>query len=342
MGTPDEKYFQNHIVEYLIANNKLYNERTSVDFDLEAMCDRKELLRFLQAQKGNWEKVCHKFNSENEALEAVIKRYNERLKQESIINILNGHDDKEFKIKGITLKLVQYRPQLVTDEKDTFMELYKKNRFSVIKEFKYSTNAKDKDNRIDLVFLINGLPIMTCELKNELSGTHWNYLKAIEQYQKDRDPKNRFLQTCLVHFAVDNNYAFMTTRLNGEDTRFLPFNRFITNPVIEGEYATAYLWQDIWQADSLLNLLENFIKNYDEKDEEGKTTNVTVFPRFHQLRAVNNLVKWSKENGAGYNYLIEHSAGSGKTKTMAWLAHQFANTFVLDAQGNKKRFTIAL
>ena len=336
-SAPNEKYFQNHIVEYLVNNNPLYIERKSTDFDLDAMCDREELLRFLRAQKSTWDKLCRKFDSEQETLNAVISRYNERLKSESIINILNGRDDKAFKIKGVTLKLVQYKPQLVTSDDDEFVRLYSQNHIAVVKEFKYSTDEKDCNNRLDLVFLINGLPIMTCELKNELSATHWNYADAINQYKKDRNPKNRFLKTCLVHFAVDNNYAFMTTRLAGEDTNFLPFNRFTHNPPIEGEYATAYLWQDIWQADSLLNLLENFIKNYNETDEEGHTENVTVFPRYHQLRAVRNLIKWSKENGAGHNYLIEHSAGSGKTKSMAWLAHQLANTFVPDGKGGKKK-----
>lgn len=333
----DEKYLQYHIVEYLVENNSLYIERKSSDFNLDDMCDREELLRFLRAQKSNWGKLCRIANGEDDALNAVIKRYNERLKTESIIHLLNGKADKEFKVKGVPLKLVQYRPQLVNDEEDEFVQLYKQNRFAVIKEFRYSNDPKDSGNRIDLVFLINGLPIMTCELKNELSSTHWNYLDAIKQYQEERDPDNRFLKTCLVHFAVDNNYAFMTTHLAGKDTGFLPFNRFTTNPPIEGDYATAYLWQDIWQADSLLNLLENFIKNYDETDEEGKTTNVTVFPRYHQLRVVTNLVNWSKQKGAGANYLIEHSAGSGKTKSMAWLAHQLANTFVPDKNGNKKK-----
>ena len=229
----NEKYFQNHIVEYLVNNNSLYIERKSTDFDLDAMCDREELLRFLRAQKSVWEKLCRKFDSEQETLNAVISRYNERLKSESIINILNGRDDKAFKIKGVTLKLVQYQPQLVTSD-DEFVRLYSQNHIAVVKEFKYSTDEKDCNNRLDLVFLINGLPIMTCELKNELSATHWNYADAINQYKKDRNPKNRFLKTCLVHFAVDNNYAFMTTRLAGEDTNFLPFNRFTHNPPIEG------------------------------------------------------------------------------------------------------------
>lgn len=336
-SAPDEKYLQNHIAEYLTANNELYTERKSDDFDLEAMCDRGELLRFLREQTDAWRRLCKKFGNEDDALEAVINRYNDRRRNESVIKILNGKDETAFKVKGVTLKLVQYRPQLVSDENDENVRLYKQNRFSLIKEFRYSKNDGDEKNRIDLVWLINGLPIMTCELKNELSATHWNYTDAIKQYQNDRDHNNGFLKTCLVHFAVDNNYAFMTTRLSGSRTLFLPFNRFTKNPPIEGEYATAYLWREIWQADSLLNILENYIKNYDEVDEEGKRKNVTVFPRYHQMRAVNNLIRWSKENGAGNNYLIEHSAGSGKTKTMAWLAHQLANTFVPDGKGGKKK-----
>ena len=207
MNPLDEKFLQYHIVEYLVENNPLYVERKSSDFDLNAMCDREELLCFLRAQTNDWGRVCRKFSSEQDALEAVIKRYNERLGNESIIHLLNGKADKEFKIKGVPLKLVQYRPQMVTGDNDEFVQLYRQNRFAVVKEFRYSNAPKDEKNRIDLVFLINGLPIMTCELKNELSSTHWNYLEAIRQYKKDRnDPQNRFLKTCLVHFAVDNNY----------------------------------------------------------------------------------------------------------------------------------------
>lgn len=119
---------------------------------------------------------------------------------------------------------------------------------------------------------------------------------------------------------IDNNYAFMTTFLNGEDTAFLPFNVDSVNPQVPGDYATSYLWRDIWQADSLLNILDHFIKNV---QSDGKS--VTYFPRYHQLRVVRNLIKWVGEDGPGHNYLIEHSAGSGKTKSMAWLAHQLVN-----------------
>lgn len=325
---PSEKDFQQHIVECLTADKNFYIERKFSDFSLKDLCDREELLRFLRAQTENWGKLCRKFSSEQEALDAVIKRYKERLQNESLIHILNGIDDKEFKIKGVKLKLVQYKPEQAQEDSE-FVKLYRQNRFAVIQEFHYTDIGDHDKDRIDLVFLINGLPFMTCELKNEFSSTHWNYTDAIKQYKEDRNPKddhNGFLKTCLVHFAVDNNYAFMTTRLAGQSTRFLPFNRDTRNPPIDGEYSTAYLWRDIWQADSLLNIFEHFIKNYDETDENGKKKNVTVFPRYHQLRAVRNLVTWCKTEGAGHNYLIEHSAGSGKTKSMAWLAHQLANT----------------
>ena len=129
------------------------------------------------------------------------------------------------------------------------------------------------------------------------------------------------LRNCLVHFVMDNCFVFMTTKLNGEQTRFLPFNKESTNPVIEGEYPTAYMWQEILQADSLLDILEHFIKRYN--DEDGKP--IVIFPRFHQLRAVRKLRQMVVEEGPGHNYLIQHSAGSGKTKSMAWLAHQLAN-----------------
>lgn len=329
---PSEKDFQQHIVNCLTADKDFYIERKSSDFSLKDLCDREELLRFLQAQTENWGKVCRKFSNEQEALDAVIKRYKERLQNESLIHILNGIDDKEFKIKGVKLKLVQYKPEQALEDSE-FVKLYRQNRFAVVQEFHFANTGDHEKDRIDLVFLINGLPFMTCELKNELSSTHWNYTDAIRQYKEDRSPKddhNGFLKTCLVHFAVDNNYAFMTTRLAGQSSRFLPFNRETKNPPIEGEYSTAYLWQDIWRADSLLNIFEHFIKNYDETDENGVKKNVTVFPRYHQLRAVRKLLALCKSEGPGHNYLIEHSAGSGKTKSMAWLAHQLANAIKPD------------
>ncbi|MDE7025939.1 MAG: DEAD/DEAH box helicase family protein [Paramuribaculum sp.] len=182
--------------------------------------------------------------------------------------------------------------------------------------------AADRENELDLCILVNGLPLLTMELKNE--GTNQNYTNGIYQYRNFRDPDNRMLKNCLVHFVMDNQYTFMTTRLEGEKTNFLPFNRDSRNPDIEGEYPTAYMWQSILQADSLLDIIEKFIKRVREV-KNGKEVYTIYFPRFHQLRAVRMLRRRVREDGPGHNYLIQHSAGSGKTKSMAWLAHQLAN-----------------
>lgn len=129
-----------------------------------------------------------------------------------------------------------------------------------------------------MCILLNGLPLVTFELKNE--GTGQNYGHGIYQYRFDRSPINRMLRNCLVHFVMDNQYVFMTTKLDGKQTRFLPFNKESANPPIENEYPTAYMWQDILQVDSLLGLIEHFIKRYN--DEDGNP--MGIFPRFHQLK----------------------------------------------------------
>lgn len=317
----DETLFEEHFTD-MLSHSPLYNERAPQDFDIDNLVDRGMLERFLQAQPKVWKRLQDAYG--NEATDAVIKEYNNHLyRKEAMQTILR----KGLTLKGIKVKLMQLKPVLGGESTENY-KLYLENRFSIVRQMKYSTAAKDKDNRLDLCILVNGLPIITCELKNE--GTGQNYLNAIHQYRNDRDADNRMLKTCMVHFAIDNNYVFMTTKLNGLNTRFLPFNRETQNMPIEGEYPTAYMYRDfmegdyemtgILMADSLLDLIENFIKTY---EEDGKK--VTIFPRFQQLRAVRKLRKAVREEGPGHNYLIQHSAGSGKTKTMAWLAHQLAN-----------------
>ena len=315
-----EKRFEEHITECL-ASSPMYCQREHKDFDIKSLCDRGELQHFLQAQKNIWAKMTKEFGEG--ALDEVVRVYNSTLDSQGMLHVLK----KGIKIRGMEVRFVGFKDEMAPEGSEPDL-LYKANRFAVVRQMRYSTASADSQNSIDLVLLINGLPIITAELKNEF--TDQNYTHSIQQYRRDRNPDNRFLWNCLVHFAVDNNYAFMTTRLKGEETYFLPFNQDSVNPPIEGDYATAYLWRDIWQADSLLNIIEHFIKSYKVKATDKEKT--TFFPRFHQLRAVRKLVQYAKEEGAGHNYLIEHSAGSGKTKTMAWLAHQLANT--MDAQGN--------
>lgn len=313
MNIDNETKFEEHIEAALLAS-PLYIKRDPKDFDIKRRVDTDMLYQFLRSQTDVWARMIKRFKNDDAALEAVIKDYNSKLDNgHSLVDILR----KGLKIQGIPIKLMQTKPTLAGED-SALHELYLANRFAVVRQMRYSLDKADKGNELDLCILLNGFPIITAELKNE--GTHQNYTNGIWQYRHDRDPKNPMLRTALVHFVIDNNYAFMTTFLNGEDTAFLPFNVDSVNPQVPGDYATSYLWRDIWQADSLLNIIDHFIKNV---QSDGKS--VTYFPRYHQLRVVRNLIKWVGEDGPGHNYLIEHSAGSGKTKSMAWLAHQLVN-----------------
>lgn len=313
MNIDNETKFEAHIEAALLAS-PLYIKRDPKDFDIKRRVDPDMLYQFLRSQTDVWARMIKRFKSDDAALEAVIKDYNSKLDNgHSLVDILR----KGLKIQGIPIKLMQTKPTLAGED-SALHELYLANRFAVVRQMRYSLDKTDKGNELDLCILLNGFPIITAELKNE--GTGQNYTNGIWQYRHDRDPKNPVLRTALVHFVIDNNYAFMTTFLNGEDTAFLPFNVDSVNPQVPGDYATGYLWRDIWQADSLLNILDHFIKNV---QSNGKS--ITYFPRYHQLRVVRNLIRWVGEDGPGHNYLIEHSAGSGKTKSMAWLAHQLVN-----------------
>lgn len=316
----NETKFEEHIASYL-ANSDLFNQRSSAQFDIEKLCDVEMLEQFLRQQPVVWNKLTKHFPGQEVA--TVIREYNKRIDRgESILTIMR----KGFTISGAKVKFCQFKPVLEGEGTDNY-RLYRANRFSVVRQMRYSL-GEDSGNELDLCILLNGIPLFTFELKNE--GSDQNYTHGILQYKRHRDPHNRMLRNCLVHFVMDNQYAFMTTFLNGEETTFLPFNQETVNPPIEGEYPTAYMWRRVLQADSILDLLENFIKRYDEyyenKDtKEQKKRTVVIFPRFHQLRAVRKLRELVSEEGPGHNYLIQHSAGSGKTKTMAWLAHQLAN-----------------
>lgn len=191
----------------------------------------------------------------------------------------------------------------------------------------------------DLVLSLNGIPIITIELKNKLSATGWNVDDGINQYKLERNPHGKlfaFKTRTLVHFAVDTDQVYMTTRLQGEDTFFLPFNRGHNggagNPPIAGKVRTAYLWEDILTKDSLMDIIGRFIhlevtekKIKTDSGNRYKTTETMIFPRFHQLDCVRKLTHHSRKHGAGHNYLIQHSAGSGKSNSIAWLAHHLSS-----------------
>jgi len=230
-----------------------------------------------------------------------------------------------YELRGVKLDLAYFRPAHgLTPE---LAERYRANRLSVIRQLPYSP---DHNNTLDVALFVNGLGVATAELKNALTGQ--TVVDAKNQYRHDRDPRDTFLsRRAVVHFAVDTDVAFMTTRLAGADTHFLPFNRGSSPdgrggegnpPAPEGSYATSYLWQQVWQRDAFMDILGRFI--HLEVDEDSNPGNI-IFPRYHQWDAVLKLLAAAREDGAGDNYLIAHSAGSGKTNTIGWLAHRLAS-----------------
>jgi type I restriction enzyme R subunit len=220
---------------------------------------------------------------------------------------------------------------------------YAANRLGITRQLRYSPRHT---NTLDVTLSVNGLPIATLELKNPL--THQTVEDAIEQYRHDRDPREplfEFKRRTLVHFAVDTEAVWMTTRLASSATHFLPFNKGFEkgagNPPdkLRRNYRTAYLWEEVLQRDSLLDLLARFLHIQVEEvrtDEGRKVKKETmIFPRYHQLRAVRRLVSAARTEGVGHNYLVEHSAGSGKSNTIGWLAHRLAS---LHDEGDNRVF----
>jgi type I restriction enzyme R subunit len=236
-----------------------------------------------------------------------------------------------FKCYGRTLRVAFFKPAHGMNPE--LAAHYAANRVGVTRQLRYS--AKNT-NELDLVLSINGIPVVTAELKNPMTGQTVTH--AIAQYQQDRDhrePLFEFKRRALVHFAVDTELVFMTTHLAGSATHFLPFNKGLDGgagnaPDPTGEtYRTAYLWQEVWQRDSLLDIFARFmhLQVEDKRTEDGRRIKkeTMVFPRYHQLQAVRGLEAAARQEGPGQNYLVEHSAGSGKSNTIGWLAHRLAS-----------------
>ncbi len=245
-----------------------------------------------------------------------------------------------FKCYGKTFRMAWFRPNTTMNPEAA--ENYARNRLTITRQVAFTSVMKRADGKnrrciIDVTLAVNGIPVVTAELKNPLTGQH--VADAMRQYVVERDGRDllfSFKKRALVHFAVDPDEVWMATRLSGEETRFLPFNRGNNhgagNPPVEGNWKTHYLWDEVLQADSLLEILQRFmhleVKEKQVKTDKGVRTvrkETMIFPRYHQLDAVRNLVAHARANGAGRNYLVQHSAGSGKSNSIAWLAHRLAS-----------------
>ena len=245
-----------------------------------------------------------------------------------------------FKCYGKTFRMAYFRPN--TSMNPEAAESYDRNRLTITRQVAFTSAMKNADGKnrhciIDVTLAVNGIPVVTAELKNPLTGQR--AADAVDQYKDDRDGRDllfAFKKRALVHFAVDPDEVWMTTRLRGKETHFLPFNRGnkngAGNPPVEGKWKTYYLWDEVLQADSLLEILQRFmhleVKKKQVKSDKGVRTvskETMIFPRYHQLDAVRKLVAHAKAEGAGRNYLIQHSAGSGKSNSIAWLSHRLAS-----------------
>lgn len=301
---------------------------TNAIYSKDFHCDLKLLAGYIEkTQPIAWKKLQTQYPGHEAA--SVAAEINKLRPKRGLLELFrNG-----FSLAGVgKIELVTFKP--ATGFNPAHREKYEANRFAIVRQFHFS-NDRPSD-AIDLVILLNGLPLVTIEVKNEFTGQTWQH--AEQQYRKDRSANDPFLRACVVHFAVDNTTISMTTRLENGKTRFLPFNRELKNPPIEDNFASAYLWEDVvvdgmvkpgvLRADSLLDLLQNYLHFERKEDEEtGKISTTLIFPRYHQLDAVRKLLSEVRVRGAGDNYLIQHSAGSGKSNTIAWLAHQLSNFF---------------
>lgn len=324
MKRTSEAAFETAIEAILLAGG--YARLDPRVFDRERAVFPDQALDFVRATQGKvWEKLeaLHGVQTGARVLESLCKWLDT---YGALATLRHG-----FKCYGRTLRIAYFRPAHGLNPE--LEARYQANRLGLTRQLRFSPRSEQS---LDVVLSVNGIPVVTLELKNPLSGQ--TAANAIHQYRHDRDPREPifvFSKRALVHFAVDTETAHMATRLAGSSTSFLPFNRGVDggagNPHDrEGRnYKTAYLWEEVLQRDSLLDLLARFLHLAVEEKitDDGKKVRKEnlIFPRYHQLRAVREMVAAAASEGVGHNYLVEHSAGSGKSNTIAWLAHRLSS-----------------
>jgi len=297
-----------------------FRKRAPEEYDRELCLLAQDVFDFLYVtQPKEWEKL--KKSISGDARQHLLERVCKEITSHGTLHVLR----KGIKLYGCKFRLAYFPPASGLNPETR--KLYQANLFTIVRQVKYSLQ---NENSLDLVLFLNGLPIFTAELKNPLTGQ--TVQNAITQYRNTRDLREPLFafRRCLAHFAVDPDLVYYTTRLNGRDSIFMPFNRGYTlgagNPPAWKGFSTAYLWEQIWSRDSLLNLIQYFVHEFEKEDEDGRKTGEwnLIFPRYHQLDAVRRIIRHARDRGAGQHYLIEHSAGSGKSNSIAWLAHQLS------------------
>lgn len=365
MDITRENPFQNDIIRQMQAHGWVLG--TGKDYDRENALYTSDVLKYIKdTQVEEWKKFCQNYpiDSENQFIKHLVAQ----LKQAN-----TGVTDKAsrsygtlgvlrhgFNVRNTGFSLCQFKPEHTLNPET--LDRYKKNIFRLVPELVYSPYAtkaemelsgiKAKKWRIDLVLFINGLPVSTMELKSEFKQTVQD---AIIQYKTTRlakdphtnkpEPLLSFKRGALVHFAVSQYEVYMATHLAGSDTFFLPFNKGTFEggagndvPGDQSKYATNYLWNEVLVPENLLDIIGRFIHlNIEEKEDAAGNKykkESLIFPRYHQWDVVRKLIQDAKDNGTGHKYLIQHSAGSGKSNSIAWTAHQLSSLY--DKEGNKQ------
>lgn len=326
-----EVHLEEQIAKYLTRTVKPdFSEYVSKDtscYDKDLCLIPEDLIGFIKdTQPKKYQKIQEQFGLQTDQ---KIAYYASKLINDQK-NKTISYFRMKLKISGQHLDTIYFKPQHDKTPEHSFW--YEKNRLTVIRQLKYS---KKNENAVDIVLFINGIPVITMELKNALTRQY--LIDAIKQYIEDRDPKEPLFEfkRCLVHFAVSTEKVAMCTRLNGKKTYFLPFNKALVNKD-ENNYATAYLWEEVLTKDSLMNLVQNYVNVQIDKEKyfdpklkiiKEKSKETLIFPRYHQRRVVERLLNALKTDGVGQKYLIQHSAGSGKSNSIAWLAHRLSGFY---------------
>ena len=319
-----EKRFEHDIEEYLTTKGG-YEKGNSKSFDRKLALDVNTFTTFIKkSQPKQWERFEKIYGADSER--QIIDRFCREVKMVGLLKVFR----QGFTDRGIKFRAVFFKPE--TTINPLTMAQYNANILHCTRQLHYSLQ---NENSIDIVLFINGIPVVSMELKCQFTGQNTD--NAIKQYKFDRATKDalfEFKKRVLVHFAVDLSNVYMTTKLEGANTYFLPFNQGSNgagnvggkgNPVNSDGYDTAYLWEQILIKDRLLEILHKYLHLQVERDEKGNVKSERmIFPRYHQLDVVTKLLADVKKNGSGRNYLIQHSAGSGKSNSIAWLAHRLS------------------
>ena len=297
------------------------------DFNAEFALDESKFWQFLESTQTD---ELAKLHYKPDYRRQILERLHRKLKKDGILSVLK----KGLDVDNAHFDLLYRLPY--NDLNPEVKAKFESNLFSVTRQI-YFSSADHKS--VDMVIFLNGLPVATLELKNPWTGQNVNHAK--KQYREDRDPKETLFQfrRCLVHFAVDPDEVWMTTKLDGASTYFLPFNKGHNhgkgNPPNRNGHKSAYLWQEILTRQSLTNIIEHYAKVTEEKDRKtGKEKKTLFFPRYHQLQVVRSLLADVRNHGVGHRYLIQHSAGSGKSHSITWLGYQLVELYDKTGQEN--------